>query len=232
MASFNRPHLLSRTLASIRDQRPGFPYEVIVVDDGSEGTGTAEVCQRFGANYFRTEHSEYRNPGPARNIGYKAARGEIIVAQSDDTYHETVDALERLADCPARTMQIATVWELAPDGSSKSQYTGSDNPRPFFFLGSLPREDLYAVGGDDEDFAQPGFDDNWLAARLINGRRLVPIFRGDIVGCHQWHERPPEDQAMPWFHRMKALYDEKIKVALATEAWVAGSGAWPYTEGA
>ena len=232
MASFNRPRLLSRTLASIRDQRPGFPYEVIVVDDGSEGTATAEVCQHFAVQYFRTEHGEYRNPGPARNIGYKAARGEIIAAQSDDTYHETPDALERLSDCPVRTMQIATVWELTPEGERKGQYTGSQNLRPFFFLGSVPREDLYAVGGDDEDFTQPGFDDNWLAARLINGRRLMPVFRADIEGCHQWHERPTQEEALPWFHAMLALYERKMDVARTTGAWVAGGGSWPYSESA
>lgn len=226
MASYNRPPLLARTLRSIRDQSPAFAYEIIVVDDGSEGHETASVCERFGVRYFRTERRDYRNPGPARNIGYRAARGHVIVCQSDDTYHETPDSLDRLVTCHDGEMLIATVWELDEAGQRKTQYTGPENRRPFFFLGSVLRDDLYAVGGDDEDFSDPGFDDDWLAARLVNGRGLTPNFRTDIVGCHQWHARPPTEQAMPWFYEMRALYGSKMLAARASGAWVSASGPW------
>ena len=226
MASYNRAPLLARTLASIRRQRPSFPYEILVVDDGSDGNETAEVCDCYGARSFRTERRGYCNPGPARNIGYREAKGHILVCQSDDTLHLTEDSLERLATCGPRDMLIATVWELGPDGERVSQYTGSENRRPFFFLGAVQKEHLYAVGGDDEDFALPGFEDDWLAARLQRGRGLDVTYRSDIEGAHQWHPRPPVEQGLEWAREMQALYHHKLKTAAETGAWVSGSGAW------
>lgn len=226
MASYNRAPLLARTLASIRRQRPSFPYEIIVVDDGSEGNETAEVCDCYGARTFRTERRGYTNPGPARNIGYRAAQGHVLVCQSDDTMHLTEDALERLATCGEREILIATVWELSPDGGRASQYTGASNRRPFFFLGAVQKSHLYAVGGDDEEFTLPGFEDDWLAARLTRGCGLAVHYRADIEGAHQWHERPPVEQGVAWASQMRDLYIRKVKTASETGAWVAASGPW------
>ena len=225
MASYNRAPLLARTLASIRRQRPSFPYEILVVDDGSEDD-TKGVCETYGVRTFRTERRGYCNPGPARNIGYREAKGHILVCQSDDTLHLSEDSLERLATCGPTEVLIATVWELGPEGQRVSQYTGSENRRPFFFLGSVQKSHLYAVGGDDEDFTLPGFEDDWLAARLQRGRRLTPVYRGDIEGAHQWHPRPPQEQGMEWALEMQALSHHKLKTATETGAWVSGSGAW------
>lgn len=230
MASKNRPALLAKTLASIRSQSPSFEYEIIVVDDGSVGTETKQVCAEYGVNYFRTERYEYTNPGPARNIGYRAARGYILVCQSDDTYHVTEDALERLATCGEKEMLIATVWNLNPDGTRERLFTGQALPRPFFFLGSVLRKHLYAVGGDDEEFIHPGFEDDWLGARLIEGQRLVPSWRGDIIGHHQHHDRPPQSDYDRWVVPMMQLFERKIDSARNGGSWTASGGAWEYRE--
>lgn len=227
MATFQRCGLLYKTLQSIRDQSVPFEYELIVVDDGSVDN-TAEACDAFGARYFHLDRPFYTNPAKARNVGYRAARGDVIIAQSDDTIHASAHAIEHLAQIKPGTLNIATVWEMKKNGERGIQYTGEQNPRPFFFLGSLMREDLYAVGGDDEDFQLPGWEDNWLAYRLTRGRGLVPTFLEDVVGHHQWHGRPEERQGIEWGRQMYALYERKKNLANADpELCVAASGAWP-----
>jgi glycosyltransferase involved in cell wall biosynthesis len=104
----NRAGYLDVTLASLAAQAPGVPYEVIVVDDGSDDA-TAEVVARAAspvqapdvgsarpgdANptsgprsavpvaYLRHETS--RGPNAARNTGIAAARGPLIALIDDD----------------------------------------------------------------------------------------------------------------------------------------------------
>jgi glycosyltransferase involved in cell wall biosynthesis len=78
----NRAGYLEVTLASLAAQAPGVPYEVIVVDDGSDDGATAEVAERAGVAYLRHEAS--RGPNAARNTGIAAARGPLIALIDDD----------------------------------------------------------------------------------------------------------------------------------------------------
>ena len=50
MATFNKASSLERTLASITSQSVGFPYEIIVVDDGSSDH-TFNVCKKYDVKY-------------------------------------------------------------------------------------------------------------------------------------------------------------------------------------
>src|SRR5690606_32772120 len=105
------------------------------------------------------------------NAAYRAARGEVLVCQQGDVLHTTQDSIERLVEGagPGRAV-IAEVWDYDPaTGRRGRNYTGPKRRRPFFFLGSVLRADLYAVGGYDEDFCGAGFEDNWLAMCLERG---------------------------------------------------------------
>jgi hypothetical protein len=76
----NRPHLISRAVASARVA--GKDVEVIVVDDASVDN-TAEVCQTLeGIKYLRLE----RNQGVAgaRNVGILASTASYIAFLDDD----------------------------------------------------------------------------------------------------------------------------------------------------
>ncbi|NUQ66111.1 MAG: glycosyltransferase family 2 protein [Pirellulales bacterium] len=195
IASRNHAQLLHRTLASIRAQRVPFRYELIVVDDGSTDD-TGQVCRRYGVDYCRLENDRYRNPSVARNFGYRRARGEVVIAQSDDVVHRSPRAVERLVLELAASGEflIATVHDRDPGRSGTHpeprQYTGPENRRPLFFLGSLWRRDLYAIGGNDEDFAEPGYEDNWFADCLMHGLGLEPRYLPDVIAWHQPHPRP------------------------------------------
>jgi len=226
MAVYNQGKQLAKVLETIRAQSPSVSYEVVVCNDGSDDD-TAEVCTFYGVTCAYLDRPFYANPAKARNVAYRLAKGDIIIAQSAETYHETDDSIDRLAEVEPGKFNVATVYEMSEHGAKIAQYTGPMNRRPFFFLGSIRRDDLYAVGCDDEDFAVPGFDDDWLAARLIRGLHLTPVFRDDVVGCHQHHWRPPQAIAMEWFPEARNLFTSKMADAERTRCWLAAGGAWP-----
>ena len=88
--NYNRAALIGETLANVFAQtRP--PDEVIVVDDGSTDDSIAAI-ERFGARVTLIRQ-ENRGPGPARNRGLAAARGDLIqFMDSDDLW--SLDKLE------------------------------------------------------------------------------------------------------------------------------------------
>jgi glycosyltransferase involved in cell wall biosynthesis len=82
--TYNRAHLLARTLESVWQQR-FTDYEVVVVDDGSTD-GTQEYLRTFG-DRIRVVRQANSGPGAARNIGVLAARGEYVaLLDSDDLW--------------------------------------------------------------------------------------------------------------------------------------------------
>jgi glycosyltransferase involved in cell wall biosynthesis len=73
---------LPRTLEALSRQRFDEPYEVIVVDDGSEDD-SVEVAERFGPP-VRVVRQGRLGPGPARNAGAAEARGEVLAFTDAD----------------------------------------------------------------------------------------------------------------------------------------------------
>jgi hypothetical protein len=229
MSTYNKPDLLKKTLESIYAQDPPFEFEVIVVDDGSPDSRNKDVCSQFPVIYYRIEREPgFRNPCIARNTAYKMARADVIIAQSDEVIHKSKDCIERLVyDLKPGTILFAHVFSLAKDGSTEGAYIGPERRAPYFFLGSVFREDLYAVGGNDEDFIIcPAWEDTWLGECLTKGRGLTPIYSTNFVGHHQWHERhsTPKDE-LP----SRNLYCKKFTDAMkGVGPWTAASGPWPY----
>jgi glycosyltransferase involved in cell wall biosynthesis len=83
--TYNRKESLLRTLEALKQQTlPVERFEVIVVSDGStDGTGEAVRTRTYP---FRLRFMEQPNSGPsvARNLGARAACGEVIVFIDDD----------------------------------------------------------------------------------------------------------------------------------------------------
>ena len=229
LSTFNKPHLLPLTLKSIFAQHPPFEFEVIVVDDGSTGVAVREICEKFPVRYHRIEReSVFRNPCVARNVAYKLAVADVIISQSDEVVHKAPDCIERLVrDLEPGHMLFAHVLCENKHGHVSGVYTGPSRQAPFFFLGSLFREDLYAIGGNDEEFIIcPAWEDKWFADCLMRGRGLRPVFTTHIVGHHLYHEycTTPETEGPS-----RDLYRRKCLAAMAGEIpWCASGGPWPF----
>jgi len=240
MASFNRdPKVLDAVLNSICSQTCHFPVEVVVADDGSE-FGAPDVCGNYPVEYRRIDREPaVRNPSVARNIAYRQASGDIIIAQSDDVVHEdgAVAELVELLENNSSSFVIATVLGCDRNGIPEEVYTGEWNGQlrhlPLFFLGALWKSDLYAIGGNDEEFAvcggNGGQEDKWFARCLIDGRGLSPVYAENVVGYHMAHDRPSERSAK---HTNMKLYHQKLERAMNTGVWCSSSGPWREYDGA
>jgi glycosyltransferase involved in cell wall biosynthesis len=80
--AYNRADLIGETLRTVLEQdRP--PDEVIVVDDGSSD-GTPDLIAAYGKAVTLIRQAN-AGPGPARNAGFVASRGDIVhFMDSDD----------------------------------------------------------------------------------------------------------------------------------------------------
>jgi glycosyltransferase involved in cell wall biosynthesis len=100
---FNHAAFLADALDSVRAQT--WPYlEVIVVDDGSTDQ-SANIVGRYPE--VRMVRQPNRGLSAARNAGWEASRGEIIIfMDADDALHPgaAADAVEQLARHPAAMM--------------------------------------------------------------------------------------------------------------------------------
>jgi hypothetical protein len=78
----NAADTLPRALAAIASQEGAPPFDVVVVDDGSDDA-TAELAQRAGARVIRAGGA---GSGEARNLGVAEARGELLAFTDADCF--------------------------------------------------------------------------------------------------------------------------------------------------
>jgi len=232
IATRNHVAYLRKTLDSIFQQLPipGQPVEVIVVDDGSDD-GTPEMLKGYSVRRFRLENAAYGNGGLAKNMGLRAAAGDIIIQQSDDVLHATPNLIQELtADFRPGEFRIATVYDFDTQwGRVLGQYAGCESPRPLFFLGALWREDICRLGGYDPEFdGTIWYNDDWHGDGLVRGLGLECV-HVPLLGLHQAHPRPQYQTISA-----KALYRNKCKRAKASgdpALWLSSAGPWPYVQG-
>ena len=82
VCSYNSRERIDIALRSLAEQDFREPYEVIVVDSGDDGCADHVRSEWPEVRVVRSEERLY--PGPARNRGVKAARGEFVAFLPDD----------------------------------------------------------------------------------------------------------------------------------------------------
>lgn len=169
-------------------------YEVIVVDDGSTDS-TAAIAGRYG---FRVISVENGGLSRARNIGLKAATGEIVAYIDDDAYPDP-HWLTYLAATFMKTTHAGVGGPNIepPDDGTVAQCVASSPGGPVHVLISdseaehIPgcnmafrREALEAIGGFDARFSIAG-DDVDACWRLQQRGHTLGYSPAALV----WHHR-------------------------------------------
>jgi glycosyltransferase involved in cell wall biosynthesis len=122
IATYKRPHLITRALDSIAAQTLT-PDEIIVVDDFS-GDNTGDVVEAWSTNndiaVVFIQAPENRGVGAARNMAMRQAKGEYIgFLDSDDAYlpHAIATLLPPLLTYPKAILSFADAIQHNPDGT-------------------------------------------------------------------------------------------------------------------
>jgi GT2 family glycosyltransferase len=117
--TYNRAHLVARTIESVLRQTYQ-SIEIVIVDDGSKDDTEAVIQKGYGSEprvrYFKKENG---GPASARNAGMERACGDYVaLLDSDDTWHPW--KLDLQIRCMERLPELGMTWTdmqmIGPDG--------------------------------------------------------------------------------------------------------------------
>jgi cellulose synthase/poly-beta-1,6-N-acetylglucosamine synthase-like glycosyltransferase len=180
----NAQPTLGACLAALRQEGvPGAQAELFVVDDASTDE-TARIAAHWGAHVL---HADGRGPAAARNLGARAAHGQIFVFLDADTAPRPGWLAELVApfDDPCvvavkgryHTRQRSLVARFS-QVEFEEKYARLERARQIDFVdtgtAAFRRSAFLEAGGFDERFTRPSAEDVELAYRLASrGARFV-----------------------------------------------------------
>ncbi len=181
--SYNRPELIVRTVRGLVVQSlPLTEYEVLVVDDHSDPPVTdAFHGHRLPRSVKIIRGEENRGRAGARNMGIRAAMGEVVVMLDDDmeVVPEFLEAHLGVHDAHEKTVVLGKIVAAPELGNHpflryldsrwpEKVPPGKPVPSRYFVTGnsSVRRGALDEVGGFDESFSLYGGEDTELGIRL------------------------------------------------------------------
>jgi glycosyltransferase involved in cell wall biosynthesis len=198
--TWGRPELLRKALAGLVAQKCEFPFEVIVVENGS--TYTESVAAEFPA--FRFLRLSARGVCAARNLGAQQARGSLLIFLDDDIVPcpDFIAAHVRVHSnsgqsigvgnlkfvthgaqaCAGIRFQMAAAQAYAAGLLER----GAVSCGPFDFMTgnfSIQRQLFFDLGGFDETFDPYGGEELDLALRL-DYRGANFVFAPEAFGVH------------------------------------------------
>lgn len=195
----NRAERLRALLASLGGQEaPSF--EVVVVDNASEDdtlSVIAEADARADTHVHAIHLPQPMGPAVARNRGWRAARGELIVFTDDDVVAPD-GWLAALHDAHRRQPEALVQGRTDPDPreahrlSAFSRSQSASGPGPWFQTCNIayPRALLERLGGFDESFWEAAGEDTDLGWRAIeSGARVV--YEPAALNWHAVHDAGP-----------------------------------------
>ncbi len=197
IATCSRVALLRACLRSIAAQEASFPFDIVIVDDGSTD-GTREMLAEFAsisAVPLLIVAGPCRGVAAARNAGIRAAQGAWIASFDDDQlalpgWLESLHAcaVEAKADCVGGdlTLQLEDGADSSELGERVRRVLGEHRigarPAPY------PRGMLPAT--NNVLFRRAMFDGlHGFDERYVEGGEDTDFFvRAQAAGCRMWHE--------------------------------------------
>lgn len=230
MAYHNRKELLLNTLRSISPD----DIEIIIVDDASDDNQRIDDIPNIFEHDIRIIRVDAKdkwwvNPCIPYNIGFNEAKGDIILIQNPECYHNG-NILKYVSEnvkndvylnfacyslSAVMTEHIDDAWKLVNMNVLRDRGCAWYNhsiykPHMLHFCSAIMKTDLDRLGGFDEKYATGlGFDDNDFLLRIQRSNMEVKIIDKPFV-YHQYHR--PTDYASRWnlYEKNKEIYNNTV----------------------
>lgn len=229
----DRSDLLAKCLASLCLQKTNRPFEVIVVDDGSKQPPGPEIIPGLSAIPVRFLFQKNKGRSHARNVGWRAANGDIIVFLDGDQLVKP-DFVER--HCAMFDQTTADILQFGLrknlnenaliDWKDFEQSNGTLDPRHhvlrllscnmasiqtawhlcFSHNISVRRQMLEQVGGFNPDFLGWGLEDCEFAYRCVGAGARV-VFNPLVKVFHQFHADSSRAQRFEGWLKNLSLFE-------------------------
>jgi len=207
-AYHNRLQLFINTLKSIESSEIK-DFEVIAVDDGSSDEHRLErLLPRFPyLKIIRIEPEDkwWVNPCVPYNLGFKEAKGDIIIIQNPECRHMG-DILKKTSNLKTDEYISFACYSLDKDSTYSPIKNLKIIDRPisydgqlgwynhskyrafgYHFCSAIHKNNLDLLGGFDERYAKGiGYDDNEILVRIRRMGLNINIVDSPFVS-HQWH---------------------------------------------
>jgi glycosyltransferase involved in cell wall biosynthesis len=183
----DRAASLTRTLDALRRQDVAVPWEIVIVDDGSEPPLEATLLDRLPDARLLRRGGD--GPARARNAGIAAARGRYVAFTDDDTEPAPTWLSAAVAHLEAHPEHAAVEGRVdsSPFDPLRAVSLVNHAPGAYWTCNIAYRKDvLDRVGGFDEGFPNPHCEDLDLAFRVL---RETPIGYADAMAIVH-HARP------------------------------------------
>lgn len=216
MPYYNRRDLLLNTLKSIEYSKGEYSIEIVIVDDGSNKTHQINDIHNLFPNLdihliVQTRNVNiWRGPTIAYNIGFAAAKGDVILINCAEGFHvgniidyvfknfkeKSYMSFSAYAGDPKVT-EVLTNWDGKEEIGNVIEkikplnnewHSHSTNYTLIPYCAAINTEDMEILSGYDELFEMGiGYDDYEFVDRVKNlGLDLQLI---DVPFCiHQWHK--------------------------------------------
>lgn len=206
VCTFNGSKTIRRCLEAVR--MLDYPdVETIVVNDGSRDS-TSQIAAEYRVRLINTEN---RGLATARNVGMRAARGEIVAYLDDDAQPDPhwlrylVSTLKRRASYagvggpnlpPAHSSAMARCVASAPGGPVHVLVSDREAEHIPGCNMAFRKQALEAIGGFDPQFAVAG-DDVDICWRLLDAGHEIGFSPSAVV----WHE--PRDSIRAYWRQQR-----------------------------
>lgn len=225
MAYYNRKPLLLKTLdfikrSSIKD------YEIIIVDDGSSPEHKLNNIDDIKLIEIESKEKTWVNSCIPFNIGFKEAKGDIIIIQNPECLHfrDIMKHAINIKDNEYITYACYSLpinWDgiirdknVTHDGDEGWYNHSIYRPVGYHFCSAITRKNLEELGGFDERFKDGiDYDDNEFLTRVKRKGLNIKIIDNPIV-LHQFHYNPgyrPKGKSNKELYQ-QILKEDKIKV--------------------